>query len=370
MLLLFDEITFLEPVDDDKWRAKLMEDMVDEIDPRFTTYKDLYKPMSELKDDGVINVIDPKLFNNKHGHVVSSSALSDLMDESWTNFASAPQNQDMPHIKLGNDSVPSWQLFKPKIPEKFIEVISSNRNFEKHLISSGGEYSSWSFSYEAGSAIAIALHLAAAEEMCLAPVTDSTMHHKLMLRKSMRSYYNDRTEEVALTESTINQISNNAAVSLIKEFLPKEHLHSIKIEEILKFREATKDYRTDFVKCLNDKLSVKKSDISLENLELVQRELQLSIKADLKAFSNEINNAKAKVWPSLVSTLNLGLASGGVSAVTFNAIGGAGYTLVGSILASSLALLKGGLDLRNEMEKAKRSASPASAFLSKVSKIR
>ena len=117
-------------------------------------------------------------------------------------------------------------------------------------------------------------------------------------------------------------------------------------------------------------MSVKKSDISLENLELVQRELQLSIKADLKAFSNEINNAKAKVWPSLVSTLNLGLASGGVSAVTFNAIGGAGYTLVGSILASSLALLKGGLDLRNEMEKAKRSASPASAFLSKVSKIR
>ena len=347
-----------------------MEDLVEEIGPRFTTYKELYKPMSELRADGVIKVIDPKLFTNKCDHLISSSALSDLMDEPWSSFASNPQNQNMPHMKLGINSIPSWQLFRPKIPSTFIEAITSNKELEKHLIIQGDDNCAWSFSYEAGSAITIALHLAAAEEMCLAPVTDSTMHHKLMLRKSMRSYYNYRKEEVALTKSTITQISNNAAVSLIRDFLPKEHLQHIKIDEILRFREATKYYRTEFIKSLNDKLSVKKSNISLENLELIQRELQLSIKDDLKEFSNEVNNAKAKIWPTLVSTMNLGLATGGVSAVTFNAIGGAGYTLVGSILASSLALLKGGLDLRNEMEKAKRSASPASAFLSKVLKIR
>jgi len=55
-----------------------------------------------------------------------------------------------------------------------------------------------------------------------------------------------------------------------------------------------------------------------------------------------------------------------VAAIAMNYIGGPGYALAASVVAGSLALLKGALDLRAERKKAEASHSPAITYLARV----
>ncbi len=45
LLLIFDSITFLDPVTDDEWRAKLFRDLETTEDLKFEKYRSLQKPL-------------------------------------------------------------------------------------------------------------------------------------------------------------------------------------------------------------------------------------------------------------------------------------------------------------------------------------
>lgn len=183
MLLVFDEVTFADPVDDDQRRAKLFEDL-ESYDTGFANYQGIDEALPELLRQGCIRRFDPGIHINNR-FLATNSAVDDLSDPNWLQAASNPQKHGMPSIFI--DGQPSWQVFKPKLPDQFINTLQTRSDFQKHLIQEGDSRTSWSLSYAAGSAIGIALHLDIAGDLGLAPITDSPMHHRLMLMKSARA---------------------------------------------------------------------------------------------------------------------------------------------------------------------------------------
>ena len=90
----------------------------------------------------------------------------------------------------------------------------------------------------------------------------------------------------------------------------------------------------------------------------------------VKKYENELTKSRDKIWPNFVSSLNKALVPGGiVGAVSFQYIGGPGSVLAGSVVAAGLAFLKGLLDIQVEVNNARRSASPAVAYLSKLKSL-
>src|SRR5271165_1445881 len=81
MLLVFDEVTFVDPVDDAEWRAKLFADL-ESYDPEFARYQGVDAALPELIKQGCIKRFDPGPHINDRS-LVTVSALSDLSDLNW-----------------------------------------------------------------------------------------------------------------------------------------------------------------------------------------------------------------------------------------------------------------------------------------------
>lgn len=370
LLLVFDSVTFLDPVTDDEWRAYLMEEMIEDEDRRFAKYQDIHRSLDELREEQAIRVVTPDCCTNHH-RLVTASALSDLKDPDWLRVASRPQSFDMPHSRHSIDGSATWQAFKPKLPNEFLSALSNSDELRRHLVHLGDEYTSYTLTYEAGSAIALSLYLSAAEKLALAPVTDSVMHHQLLLYKAMRAHYGEASSSTTepLPPRAVFQMAHQTAFSLIQGLLPRRVLERVGLRDVLKFRRETAPYRDAFIADLSSRFELRKSEIQPETLSLVQAELRSTISYELKQFQDAVSAAREKIWPNMASSFNKSLATGGAAAVGFNLIGGPGQVLAASIAAASLTFLSGMLDIRAEVKKAERSASPSIAYLSKVASI-
>jgi hypothetical protein len=190
LLLVFDSVTFLDPVEDDEWRAYLFRQLEEQEDLRFNRYREVEEALRTLRLEGTIRLVPPDKLKSLNVVSTPAAAVSDLLDAEWCRVANSPAAFGMPHRRLGPNGEPTWQIFPDKLPLHFRDALFTQPEIRKHLVRSGPEGVSWTVSYEAGSAAAMNLHLAAADELSLAPVTDSDMHHRLMLRKLFRAVTN------------------------------------------------------------------------------------------------------------------------------------------------------------------------------------
>jgi hypothetical protein len=187
MMLVFDDVTFLDPVDDNAWRAKLFKDMESRDDIRFSAYRDFYEHINLLITENVIRTVDPVgLKNVVNDKDTVSAAVSDLLDAEWVNLSSSPKKFGLPYRPSRNGE-PTWQSFLPKLPEGFLAKLDKDSSLSHHLLHAGDSLRSWDLSYAAGSAAAINVHLAASEALKLAPITDSPLHHQLLMLKIEKS---------------------------------------------------------------------------------------------------------------------------------------------------------------------------------------
>ena len=184
-LLLFDTISFVDPVSSDEWRAKLFRDLEKEQTAKFRGYREFNRELPSLMADSIIAIHDPAQIPAIQSPEVTAAILSDLSDPRWVRAASRPEKFGMPFRKEAG--IPSWQTFYPKMPSSFVQALERDDDLRKHLIEEGDQYSSWSFTYSAGSAISINTHLAVADTLNCVPLTDSLMHHGLLLRKVARN---------------------------------------------------------------------------------------------------------------------------------------------------------------------------------------
>ena len=367
MLLVFDEVTFVDPVDDDEWRAKLFKDL-ETHNEKFAEYKDVHAVLPALICEGCIKRFDPGPFVHSGRLLSTASALSDLNDPKWVSVAANPQKFGMPSISVRGNR--SWQIFWPKLPEQFITALRETAEFRKHLLTEGDEWSSWSLSYAAGSAIGIGVHLDIAEELGLAPVTDSGLHHRLLLAKLARSL-DESDKPHPIPDDAIRHLTIEIATTMLSQVLPEERLDQTTFDEIIVFRNNTELLRKQFISDISD------VEIRLGQLRTVPnaqewiasgRQILSGLQTEFQRYQAEFSASRDKVWPGVVTSLNNALVSGGLGAVAMSFIGGPGQALVGSIVGASIGTLKTVLDWRAESNKIEKSAAPSVAYLSRVAR--
>jgi hypothetical protein len=295
MLLVFDSIHFLDAVDDEEWRGQLFNSLSVKQDRRFAAYKEVQTEMQSLLTDGVAQRVDPRSIQSIHNLGTGAATLSDLLDEDWTRLASKPWAFDLPHAQLGTDGTATWDIFKPKIPASVINALESASTMEKHLIWKGDEETAWTLSYEAGSAIAINAHLCAAEELSVAPITDSALHHKLLLMKILRNGGEPELRARPISSKVAKELARSTMIHLIDELIPVKDIDRISVEEILRFRESTKDVRLHAAVELERRIGALSSVPTYEDLMRASKEIRNSINNDLRSYRAEMCAARNKV---------------------------------------------------------------------------
>jgi hypothetical protein len=358
LLLVFDHLTFLDPVTDDEWRAHLLEDESRKQGGGFEGHRELHNSLDSLKRQGAIRFVDPASIPDITGEATAASALSDLLDPVWTRLASAPAKYGLPARKAA-DGRATWQIFAPKLPGRFVDMLRAKK-LRSHLLDEGGDDAAWSLSYEAGSAAALNAHIAVAEALSLAPVTDSALHHALYLRKLART----RSADDASFPS--GALGGRLALTLLGDLLPKSALESLTFEQILEFRNETRGARQALIDAMQRKLIIH-SPGSVGDVERASALVLDSLADEVRAYVGKMGGVKTRLFASLVPALNKSVLPSGLFAVSLAYAGvGPGQVLAGSIAAVALATLQSTLKLKAERDRLAKSTSPAVAYLSRV----
>jgi len=368
MLMVFEQVCFFDVVDDEAWRLKLLEDLSKDQDARFNEYKKVYKELDALLGQNVVKVINP--IENEdvmRDAAISASAVSDLMDDEWRSIASKPERFGMPFYPLGTSfQTPSWQIFLPKLPQDFLSAIENNETLENHLIHRGHEHTSWSLTYEAGSAITTNVHLAIAEKYNLAPVTDSKMHHTLLLMKLNRKVHIGNEKRQFMPEAVVKQLAQQTAISVIDNLIPRDVIKETPLSKILEFRESSKEVRKYFIDEISTKIRTLKDINAHDELHQVKDHISSEIMKELRVYQSELESIKSKTWPKLLESFTKSLVPGSASAVGFSYIGSPGLAMASSIMAASISLLQSSLTIKSDIKKHISSTAPSIAYLSQV----
>ncbi|MBF0372580.1 MAG: hypothetical protein HQL39_04095 [Alphaproteobacteria bacterium] len=357
-MLTFDKLHFLDPVDDEAWREKLFNDMAPDH-PGFANFQRFRKELPSLISEKVVARIDPEPLKSCIDTTeVVASIVSDLCDDGWVNLASRPETHGLPSRK-SSDGKATWQIFKPKIPDSFLELLHNEPSLSPHLIELGDKYTSWSLSYAAGSALTLNGHLAVAEELGLAPITDSSLHQKLLQRKLRRC--------LAGTTKTQVQMHGAAAetgAALVGSLFPDPSvLEQIPFERIFRFREETHELRCEFLPEILAEINKMSNDRDVGSATITKE-----IKDNLRRFHGELSAARDKFLISIVPNGNE-LFVGGGAGVTAYSIGSPAYALLASIIPAATGFLRRTLDYVAIRNKIKGSTSPGIAYLSKISSL-
>ena len=224
MLLVFDTVTFLDPVDDDEWRAQLFRDLEHQEDRRFNKYRRIHGSTQVLVQEGAVQRVAPASIQSLAATTTVAATVSDLLDPDWVHDASKPADYHLPHRNLAPDGGATWQIFRPKIPDRFLDVVYDSEPLRRHLVHEGTSNSSWTLSYEAGSALALNGHLAAAAELDLAPITDSHLHHRLVLRKMLRQGNHKGDDKRPVMPEVAEYLARDTAISLLSSLVHRRGL--------------------------------------------------------------------------------------------------------------------------------------------------
>lgn len=359
MLLIFEEVNFLDPVNEEDWRAKLFEDMATNDDKRFSDFDKVKNYFPLLISEKAVVRQDPSNFNfSINSQSVVASAISDLSDVSWIRTASNPAAFGLPSLQDANGNA-TWQMFRPKIPNLFLESAADSNIMGEHVYEDGGTDYAWSLSYAAGSALAINAHLSVAEELGLAPITDSALHQRLLEKKANRGV----TREASEINGPTNIITARIATSIVESLIPHDTLSEISFEEILRFRNETKSLRGELLPEILECLAS-----CTGNADTATQ----TYKKNLRDYQSELTAARNRLWPRLIpSGKDLAAISGVTTALTITAshFGSPGMIVLASIVPAALAGLKVSLDFSAHRKNIENSASPGISYLSKIARL-
>jgi hypothetical protein len=362
MLLVFDEITFVDPVVDAEWRAQLFTNL-EPYDAGFAQYQHVDAALPELIQQGCIKRFDPGPRINDR-ELATLSALGDLDDQNWTLAASSPRKHGMPSISI--EGKPSWQVFKPKLPNGFADALQTRPELRRHMLQQGSDRTSWSLSYAAGSAIAISVHLDIADELGLAPITDSSMHHRLMLMKAARAFESNNAA-APVPDDVVRVLTVEMASTLLSQVLREEQLHNATFEEIIRFRAGTAALRRHFIADIVSRTSQLRSIASAQEWIVGGRQILAGLETEFRKYEAEFASGKMKVWPGIVRSAGTA-GVGSLTAVALSLIPGPHTLLLGGVAALAVGAAAAHLDWAAERVRLEKSAAPPVAYLSRVSK--
>ncbi len=369
MLLVFDSITFLEPVSDDELRAEKFREMQGRDDTRYVNYEGIHASRRSLAASGAVILVSPASLPQIQDPAVTASAISDLRDPQWMEIAD-PRSYGMSYQHFAQDHVPTWHTLRSKLPEAFIRLITDAPDYRRHLVQAGeGDTKSWKFTYAAGSAAALNVHLAAAQALGLAPVTDSPLHHDLLLRKLAR---NSGDHGVTRPQTVVAQLANRVTIDVVKRVIPTQALSQIGFDEILTFREETSVLRKQFLEDVSLRISrLLPMDDATAGLRIAS-EIEFEIAAEFRKFEAELKHHRDVHWPNLVDSVNKALVPGSAAALAMNYIAGPGHVMAASITALGAAAINVSLaEMRRhaEIKNLQLMTSPSISYLWRLKKV-
>jgi hypothetical protein len=363
-LLLFDSITFIDPVDDDDWRGHLFRG-IEREDQAYRAYRDLSDAMPWLRSTGVIRVKDPITLQAPSNELTLAATLSDLADHDWVKSAD-PHRFNMPTTYFYER--PTWHAFKPKLPAGFLDALSNDDCLREHLYVAGGDLTSWQLSYAAGSSVSINVHLAAAEELSLAPITDSRLHHELMLSKLARA--SRAPASPSQLEDAAEIVAQRTVFNVLDLILPASRLEKLSLEDIICFRTDTEHLRKEFIADVSRIVMAEVDPGKLVESEKVVARVTNSLTESARVYGAELQSVRDKFWPKLIEGMIAPLpVAASAAALAASYITGSGYVLAASVALHALSPAKAALDWRADMNKANRSARTAVAYLSRVREL-
>ncbi len=364
-LLLYDKTTFLDPVSDEQWRAHLFSSL-ENLYGDFSSYSDLAKNFPYLITEGVVEIVDPVAISAQNSKLTTAGILSDLSDENWLRLCD-PAKAGIPLEVDSETGKPFWQTFKQKIPSSLLEVPLQTNFLQEHFLQQGGDKYAWHLSYAAGSAIALNVHMAAAEELGMNLVSDSPMHNQLLLAKAARGNGSGMTEFT--DHGQAEHLTSRAMLKVLDTVMPAKALEMVSVEEILRFRQETGALRRDFAKEIRS--LVQGHDSLHESRQVyIPENLAKRFEEDLRNYGNELASVRDTILPKLLGSISSGIPAA-TSSVGYAAsyISGSGYVLAASLLLHALNPIKSVLEIQAESKKIKRSPSSALAFLVKSQEL-
>jgi hypothetical protein len=367
LLLVFEGVTFLEPVENNAWRARLFEELESSEDPRYRKYRDLDGPLRELEQDGAIVLQRPSELAAFHGMHAAAGAVSDLADPVWCEIARRPEAYQLPHQRLGAAGAATWQVFPSKLAPGFREQLEGT-DLSRHVIADRGDRYAWTLSYEAGSASALNLHLAAANDLGLAPVTDSAMHHRLLMRKIVRAA-TPHSEWTDTQSPAVEATAHQVARQLIGDLLPRVVLDRLDFDDIIRFREQTAADRRALVRDLKTRLDDVAELTSWREIAARQLAGAADLELEVRDYRAAMASTRDRLWPGLVSASTAAAVGGGAGVSLQMLAGGPLGVIAGALAGTGLSLLRSALDARADQRKLQAGARHSVAYLSRVADL-
>lgn len=362
-LLLFDRICFLDPVDEDSWRAHLLREMEPIGGEHFAGYREIHDARGILLAEGALERISPQDIPALNDQEISITALGDLCDSAYTKVASRPDLFGMPARLDQRSGAFIWEIFRPKLPNTFLDALSNDNRLNQHLLHWGTKDTSWLLSYEAGSAITTAVHVAAAAHKKIPLVTDSTLHARLLWMTAARN--SPSAGSTPLSPRERSDAAAAAALAVLDELIPRPALELLSFDDLLRFREGTAVIRREFADELERRIAVLAKPVDAEFRLQIGDELKLVIEKELREYRAELAAARSKFFPSAIMALCGTGAAGGLIAAALTVIG-LGGTFWAMAVPPALGIWGAKLVATAEMRRVQGRASPGLAYLSRV----
>jgi hypothetical protein len=208
------------------------------------------------------------------------------------------------------------------------------------------------------------VHLAAADALGLSPITDSPLHHELILRKLARGA--SSTTSIEQFDDLSEALTQRAVFKIMGQILPAEKLQQLALQDVIEFRSRTEQLRRDFVADVGRIVGAEIEIGKIGETEKVVARVTNSLMEIARVYGSEMSATRDKLWPKLIEGVmapaTVATSSAGLVA---SYITGSGYVLAASVLLHALGPLKTGLEWRADWNKV-HSARSAIAYLSKA----
>jgi hypothetical protein len=351
LLLIFDSITFLDEVEDTEWRKILLQDMARRTGNVFSTFQKLSDDYDLLAETGAIQIIAPRVLKTKKSMEVALATQADLSDSTFIKMCSNPSKFGLPSLLYDvfrgtPANKPTWQTFLGKIAEPLIndKQFTENKQWASHVLIPGNEASSWTLSYEGGSAAVTNFYLEAAQELNLTPITNSQLHHELVLRKLKRVFVESESNISLLDDFERKRyrtvLGKHEIIRLLEEIFPYSQLDKISFGEIVKFRNETKELRREFIRQIESTLRVIDNNPATIGYDKAVVQAINSMKFDLISIENKLASIRDKMLPSMSEAIMYGTAGGGALSALVSFLGGLS---TGGLVAASALTISGTL---------------------------
>jgi hypothetical protein len=378
LLLVFDAVTFLDDVDSD-WRSYQLK-MMSKEDPTFVAYDALRPHYESLAQENIIRVLDARELKATESESVAQATLADLSDQKFLELASAPERYKLPARALGTYGLSppdraTWQIYYGKIAKPLLqdEAYLGDDVWAKHILVRGTESHHWTLSYEAGSSTALNYYLEAADELNLTPITTSSLHHQLILRKLKRIFAHEESGYGILDDHARIRfralVSHGEVVRLFQRLFPQTQLNGISFDDIIRFRQDTSSIRREFVQAIDNSVRMIGEDPASADYDgQVARTID-NLRQEFVELNNELKAIRDRLFPELAKALTIGAAGGSALSAGMTFLGG--LSTAGLVAASALpiagSLLVSTLELWNSKRSLIRNQAPSVAYLAEIS---